>query len=204
MEGLSFPSLHPSCPAWGVSSQLLVCSSSFLVSVWEEDLSDSLLSSPLLVSLSPTSPLHFLKKMLFSSPSSSHFVSSSSLWRTSHCPSPHCYSSFIASSDIDVFCSSSPFTSSSHFFITCLRIFLLIPPPPSPPPVFIVFLSSPYYDHTPLPPPLPWKLFLFGSFSSLFFSLSHPSSDVFFMVYLPSFCSPPLLFSYMWLARHLL
>lgn len=64
MEGLSFPSLPPSCPAWGVSSQLLVCSSSFLVSVWEEDLSDSLLSSPRVLVSYITSPL-FKKNVIF-------------------------------------------------------------------------------------------------------------------------------------------
>lgn len=64
MEGLSFPSLPPSCLARGVSSQLLVCSSSFLVSVWEEDLSDSLLSSPRVLVSYITSPL-FKKNVIF-------------------------------------------------------------------------------------------------------------------------------------------
>lgn len=111
-------------------------------------------SSHALVSLQYLSllPFHFhLCSLLICS------VSSLSLLCTLHCPSPHCYSSFIASSDIYIFCSPSPPTSSPHFFITCHPTSLLIYFPLHS--LFSSFLcllslfnlSSPDYDHAPFP-----------------------------------------------------
>lgn len=165
-----------------------------------------LLSSPPRVLVSYiTSPL-FKKKMFFSSPSLSHFVylylsgvlhivllhivillSLPRLTSTSFVL--RLLSHLLLTFSSLVFASFSPSHPSSCFH--CFSVFT------------ILWSRSSSSTFTIKTLPL-WFLLLPVFLVVLCFSRPHPSSDVFFMVYLPSFCSPPLLFSYMWLARHLL
>lgn len=115
---------------------------------------------PLLHHLSGKKRKHLtsLSPFIFMSAASSpRFVSSSSLLR---CPSPH-YSSSFASSDICIFCSPSPLTSSPHFFIACHPTSLPVYPPLHFSCLLALFDSSLLnYDHasSPSSPCLPFAL----------------------------------------------
>ena len=157
-------------------------------------------SSALLVSLSPTSPLYFFKKRYFHLPPRLTlfllYLSGVLHIVLLHIVIPLSLPHLTSASFVLCLLSHHLLTFSSLVFASfssCL--------PSLPSSCFHCFsgfnLSSPYHDRAPLPPPFTVKTLSLSlpSLVPLFvscFSRPHPSSDVFFMVYLPSFCSPLL------------